>query len=336
MGLQTRHDVIGDIGLYRTEARRRFLTVRQDTVYEADLGIYGESTVRWTDWFRTVAGLRADGFYFDTRNSSLRANEGDEFDGMVSPKFSAVFGPWHETELYLNYGMGFHSNDARGVNTVIDPNSGDRVPKVDPLVRTQGAELGIRTQVVPTLTSTLALFWIESDSELVYIGDAGANEAGPGSRRYGIEFANYWRPVPWFTLDAELALTHARFTDSGNEDHIPDSVPLMFSGGITLGAHGSDEGLFASIRARAFDRRPLIEDNSVKGRASFLVNAGVGYRTDKWEAAVECLNVFDREDNDIEYYYTSRLSGERAGGYDDTHLHPTEPRTFRFRLTYKF
>jgi outer membrane receptor protein involved in Fe transport len=142
--------------------------------------------------------------------------------------------------------------------------------------------------------------------------------------------------VEWFTLDAEIAVTHARFTDSGDEDHIPGSIPLMFSGGVTIGAHGNEEGPFATVRARAFDRRPLIEDNSVKGKASFLVNAGIGYRKKNWEAAVECLNVFDRKDNDIEYFYTSRLQGERAEGYDDIHLHPTEPRTFRVRLTYKF
>lgn len=336
LGFQTRHDLIDPIGLYRTEARRRFATVREDEVYESSYSVYADSTARWTDWFRTNIGLRGDVFYFDTSQSTLAANEGSEWNGIVSPKFSAIFGPWHETELYVNYGLGFHSNDARGVNTVVDPNSGDRVDKVDPLVRTMGGEIGVRTQVVPHLTSTLSLFWLESDSELVYIGDAGANEAGPGSRRYGIEFANYWRPVRWFSLDAEFAITHARFTDSGNEDYIPGSIPFMFSGGMTLGAHAGDEGFFGTLRARAFDRRPLIEDNSVKGKSSFLVNAGVGYRKANWEAAVECLNLFDRDDNDIEYYYTSRLQNERPEGFDDVHLHPTEPRTFRLRVTYRF
>lgn len=137
-------------------------------------------------------------------------------------------------------------------------------------------------------------------------------------------------------LDAEVALTHARFTDSGNEDYIPSSVPFMFSGGLTLGAQPGNEGVFTTLRARAFDQRPLIEDDSVKGKSSFLVNAGIGYRHRKWEAAVECLNLFDRKDNDIEYFYTSRLPGEPLGGFDDTHLHPTEPRTFRVRLTYRF
>ena len=334
LGLQTRHDLIDGIGLYRTHKRDRFLTIREDDVYEASVGIFGESTVKWTDWFRTVVGLRGDVFYFDN-SSSLAANSADELAGIVSPKISAIFGPWNETEFYLNFGTGFHSNDSRGTTTVIDPNSGERIPTVDPLVRTIGAEFGVRTQIVPTVTSTLALFWLESDSELVYVGDAGLNEPGPGSRRYGIEWTNYWRPTDWFSLDTEVAITHGRFVDAGNDDYIPVSVPLMASAGINLGAQGDAEGFFGNVRLRAFDRRPLIEDNSVKGKDSFLINAGIGYRRKNWEAAIECLNVFDREDNDVEYFYTSRLAHE-AEGVDDIHLHPTEPRTFRLRVTYKF
>ncbi len=335
LGLQTRHDLIDPIGLYKTENRQRLSTVRQDNVYEASVGFYADSTVHWTSWFRTNAGLRGDLFYFDT-HSNLVANSGSKTEGIVSPKFSAIFGPWHEAELYLNYGMGFHSNDSRGVNNRIDPTTKEKLAPVDPLVRTQGAELGIRTQAVPHLTSALALFWLQSDSELVYVGDEGVNEPGPGSERFGIEWTNYWRPTDWFSLDGEIALTHARFTDSGKDDHIPDSVPLMISAGMNLGAQGEADGFFGSLRVRAFSKRPLIEDNSRQGKASFQVNASVGYRHQNWETALECLNVFDRKDNDIEYFYTSRLQGEQAAGYDDVHLHPTEPRMFRLRVTYKF
>lgn len=334
LGFQTRHDVINGIGLYRTQNRERFLTIREDDVYEASVGIFADSTVHWNDWFRTNVGVRGDVFHFDT-SSNNPLNSGDDVAGIVSPKVSAIFGPWNETELYLNFGTGFHSNDARGVSTVIDPNSGERIPTVDPLVRTMGAEFGIRNQSLPGLTSTLTFFWLKSDSELVYVGDAGLNEPGPGSERYGIEWSNYWRPTDWFSMDAEIAVTHGRFVDAGNDDHIPSSVPLMFAAGINLGAQGDANGFFANMRARAFNRRPLIEDNSVKGKSSFLVNAGVGYRYKNWEAAVECLNLFDRKDNDIEYYYSSRMQGE-ATGVDDIHLHPTEPRTFRFRVTYRF
>lgn len=331
LGLQTRHDFIDPIGLYKTDRRQRFDTVRQDKVYEGSVGLFAEATNRWTPWFRTTTGVRADAFWFSTDSDNSR-NSGDEAKAIVSPKFTAVLGPWAKTEFYLNFGTGFHSNDARGVNTTVDPTTGERVDAVDPLVRTIGAEFGVRTQIIPKVTLTAALWWLDSDSELVYVGDAGTNEPGPASRRYGVEVAAYWRPTEWFTLDAEFAATHARFQDVSDQ-YIPDSVPWMFSGGVTV---GKETGAFGSLRARAFEKRPLTEDNSVKGKQSFLVNGEIGWRTPQWEVAVECLNLFDRQDNDIEYFYTSRLPGETAEGIDDIHLHPTEPRTFRVRATYKF
>jgi outer membrane receptor protein involved in Fe transport len=330
-GFQTRHDLVNDIGLYKTERRERHNTVRVDDIYESSYGVFGESTVKWNSWFRTVAGVRADAFYFDVTSDNA-ANSGDEWSGIVSPKLSAIFGPWKETELYVNLGTGFHSNDARGVNNTVDPTTGDPLPGVDPLVRTIGGELGVRTQVIPTLTSTLSLWWLDSDSELVYVGDAGLNEAGPGSRRFGIEWTNYWRPCDWVSVDGEIALTHARFRDVGADDRIPNSIPVMFSGGIAL---GHEEGFFGSMRARAFVGRPLEESGDIEGKNTFTLNAQVGYRTKDWEVALECLNLLDRQDNDIEYYYPSQLSTE-AAPVDDIHFHPAEPRMVRVKMTYRF
>lgn len=326
VGLQTRHDLINGIGLYDTANRKRLATTRQDDIWEGSAGIYGEMVNRWTPWFRTVLGLRGDLYYFDSLDSTVNGEDA-EWAGIMSPKFSAIFGPWHETELYLNFGTGFHSNDSRGVTS--------RSNAADPLVRTMGAEIGVRTQAVPTLTTTLALFWLQSDSELLYVGDAGTNEPGPGSERYGIELASYWRPKPWFSADAELALTYARLRDSGGADRIPNSVPVMFSGGFTLGAQGGRDGWFTGMRVRAFTGRPLEETGQVEGRESILVNATVGYRRKNWEAAVDCLNLLNRADNDIEYYYESQLRNE-AGPVNDVHFHPVEPRMFRVRLTYRF
>lgn len=335
LGLQTRTDLIDGIGLYNNEQRQRYHTVRRDDVTESSAGVFAEGTVHWAPWLRTVTGLRADAFLFDV-SADTKGNSGADWSGIVSPKFTAILGPWQKTELYLNFGTGFHSNDARGVNTTRDPGSGELVPPVDPLVRTIGAEVGVRTQIIPKVTATVAAWWLDSDSELVYVGDAGTNEAGSASRRYGLETAVYWSPNDWLTFDAELALTHSRFVDNPDGDYIPDSVPWMFSGGFTVGAQGQQPGWFGGVRARAFGKRPLIEDNSVQGRPTLTVNANIGYRTERWEAAVECLNLLDRNDHDIEYYYASRLAGEPDEGYEDTHLHPAEPRMFRARISYKW
>ncbi|MFM2221482.1 MAG: hypothetical protein RLZZ553_1230 [Verrucomicrobiota bacterium] len=331
LGFQTRHDVIDDIGLYQTQRRQRLNAVRVDDVYEASYGVFAENTVRWKPWFRTIAGLRADAFGFDV-SSDNPANSGSEWDAIVSPKISAIFGPWKETELYFNLGTGFHSNDARGVNNTVDPLTEDPLEAVDPLVRTIGGEMGIRSQVVEGLTSTLSFWWLDSDSELVYVGDAGTNEAGPASRRFGVEWSNYWRPNDWLSIDGEMALTHARFRDQGSADEIPNSIPVMFSGGISL---GRQEGYFGSLRVRSFLGRPLEETGEIEGRDVLTVNAQVGYRTQDWEVALQCLNLLDRDDNDIEYYYSSQLSGE-VSPVDDIHYHPAEPRMIRMRVSYFF
>jgi hypothetical protein len=108
----------------------------------------------------------------------------------------------------------------------------------------------------------------------------------------------------------------------------------MLSGGFVLGAQGTDPGWFSAARVRAFGRRPLSEEGSVKGRPTCGINAEVGYRTDRWETALECVNLLDRRDRDIEYFYGSRLAGEPAGGFEDIHFHPVEPRMLRARFTY--
>lgn len=332
LGLQSRTDLIDGIGLYKTQNRRRFRTVREDDVTESSAGVFAEGTTQWTPWLRTVTGLRADAFLFDVSADSP-GNTGDDLAGILSPKLSAILGPWKKTEVYLNFGSGFHSNDARGVNTTRDPESGLAVSPVDPLVRTLGAEAGVRTQWFPKVTATLAAWWLRSDSELVYVGDAGTNEPGPASRRYGLETAVYWAPTAWLLWDAEVAVTHARLLESPGADRIPNSVPWMLSGGVTSGAQGLEPGWFSGIRVRAFGKRPLAEDGSVEVRPTLSVNASVGYRATRWEAALECLNLLGRRDNDIAYAYTSRLAGERQAGYDDVHFHPVEPRMLRARLT---
>jgi hypothetical protein len=331
VGLQTRHDFIDDVGLYNTRNRARLNTVRVDDVYEGSIGLYATGDVHVNDWFRVQPGLRADGFYFDV-DSDNPANSGQETAGIVSPKLSLIFGPWNDTEIYANAGMGFHSNDARGVTISIDPVTGLPTPAVDPLVRTYGYELGVRTEALTNVVSTLALFYLHSDSELIYVGDAGTSEPGPATKRFGIEWSTYWRPTDWLVIDNEVTLAEGRLIGVGPADEIPGAVPFTVNAGIAI---GKKEGFFGSLRGRYFTPRPLIEDGSVESRASFQVNGRLGYRKHDWEIAVDCLNLLDRKDNDIEYYYESQLPGEVAP-VGDVHFHPAEPRTFRVSVTHRF
>lgn len=332
VGLQTRHDFLSGIGLYNTTARVRNSAVRVDDVTQSSAGIYAMADHRVNHWLRLQPALRADGFHFDVESDNP-VNSGSETDGIVSPKLNVAFGPWNDTEFYASAGLGFHSNDARGVTITTDPVTGQPVDPADPLVRTFGYELGMRTEAFEKIVSTVAIFYLHSDSELIYVGDAGTAEPGGATERFGIEWATYWRPSEWLMVDNELTLSEAKLLNDPAGNEIPGSVPMTMSTGFTIGA---DEGVYGALRSRFFSPRPLVEDGSVDSRMSWQLNGRLGYRKNDWEVALDVLNILGRDDNDIEYFYTSRLPGEPVEGVDDVHLHPTEPRTFRVSLTKYF
>jgi outer membrane receptor protein involved in Fe transport len=232
------------------------------------------------------------------------------------------------TELYVNAGFGFHSNDARGTTITRDPLSGDSAEPVTPLVRAKGAEAGVRTVAIPHLQSSLTVWTLSLASELVFTGDAGTTEPSRPSHRYGFEFANYYAPRPWLILEARFTA----FDPAG--DFVPGSVATVISGGATL---DSLHNVYGSLRWRYFGPRALIEDNSVRSAATSLLNLEAGYRISKrLKLGIDVFNLLNAADNDIDYYYGSRLPGEPAGGVNDVHLHPTLPRTARINLIVGF
>jgi hypothetical protein len=334
VGFQVRRDWLDPVGLYRTAARRRLSTTREDEVGQTMAGAYAQTEIEWTRTLRTTLGLRADRYQFSV-TSDNPLNSGDGSDGLVSPKVGAIFGPWSGTEVYVNAGTGFHSNDARGATITVDPVTGDAADRVTPLVRAKGAEIGFRTVRIRGLQSTVALWYLGIDSELLFVGDAGTTEAGRPSRRVGVEWTNYARLAPWLTVDADLAFTHARFTDGDPAGNcIPGALDRVISAGVTL---EPQQRLFGSLRVRHFGPRPLIEDASVTSKNTTLWNGEIGYRISPQASLVlEAFNLFDAEVSDIDYFYRSRLPGEPAGGVEDIHFHPALPRSVRLGIQLTF
>lgn len=333
-GVQVRHDDIGKVGLYRTIARERFDTIREDAVRQTSYGIYGSANTRWTDKVRTTVGLRADRFEFDV-DAGLAANSGRESDSIVSPKFALVLGPWRKTEFFFNAGKGFHSNDARGTTITVDPADGvTPADKVDPLVDATGLDIGVRTAAVPNMQISLSLWSLRLDSELLFIGDAGTTEASRASERRGIEATVIWNPLSWLILDADLAWSHSRFDDSDPAgDRIPGAVESVASIGVAI---DHPRGWFGGARFRRFGEAALVENNRVRSEPTTLVNLEAGYRFWKrYKVSAAVYNVFDSDDNDITYFYASQLAGETAL-VEDIHFHPVEPRTLRVTLSSSF
>jgi outer membrane receptor protein involved in Fe transport len=333
-GGDLRYDDINTIGLYHTVARVRDETTREDAVGQGSVGVFVQHELQWTSWLRTNLGLRADRYHFDVDANDPR-NSGTDSDGLASPKASAVFGPWKSTEMYANWGYGFHSNDARGTTITVDPATGEPAERVTPLVRARGEEFGVRSTAKRGLQMTFALWRLDLDSELLFVGDAGTTEAGRPSRRYGIEWTSYYAPRPWLAVDADVAVSRARFTDGDPAgDHIPGAVEQVIAAGVTLQDAGA---VFGSLRLRYFGARDLTEDGSVRSDPTTLVNGQAGVRiSPRAKVVLDVFNLFNTEASDIDYFYTSRLRSEPLGGVDGIHTHPTLPRSIRIGLQFAF
>ena len=335
VGLQFQNDDIHN-GLYNTKSRQRLSTTREDHIIESSLGAYLQNTTYWTDKFRTIAGIRED-YYHNHVNSNLDTNSGTAFDSKTSPKLSLIFGPWAKTEYYFNIGSGFHSNDARGTTISVDPkNPTVHATKEQPIVGSNGMEVGVRTEIIPGLQSSLAIYQLDFDSELLFQGDAGSTaDTGRPSRREGFEFSNYYKPTHWMTLDADIAYARARYR---NFDPVGNRIPGAIEGVASLAMSIDDFGpYYGGLQLRYFGPRPLIEDNSVRSKSTTTLNGRIGYKiSPRARLNLEGYNLTNRKDSAIDYYYTSRLPGEPQGGINDVHFHPIESRSFRLNLMVNF
>jgi hypothetical protein len=334
VGVQVRHDRLDPVGLYSTEARTRVATIQESRVRQSSVGAWVQNDTQWLPWMRGVLGLRTDHYDFDV-TSSIAQNSGTRSATLTSPKVSLIFGPWNKTEYFANAGYGFHSNDARGTVATLTSRGLAPTSPSTPLVRSRGEELGVRTELVPGLQSSLALWQLRLGSELVFVGDAGETEPSRASRRYGIEWNNHWQANSWLQLDADLALSKAKFTqDDPAGNFVPGAVGKVLSVGATVTQYGP---WFGQFQLRYFGPRPLVEDNSQRSASTTLASLRVGYRvTPKTKVALDVFNLFDRKASDIDYFYASRLAGEPLAGVSDRHFHPVEPRSFRVSVTTNF
>jgi len=359
-GVQVRNDWIHN-GLFQTQDRQRIdkidsetgntlpATTQEDRFTDTQFGLYWQNQAQWTEKFRSVFGLRSDLQYFDVTSLVEPANSGTASKWLPSPKLSLIFGPWAKTEFYVQGGFSFHSNDGRGTTQTITPISGENpypntpsIP-IPALIPTKGAEVGIRTLVVPHLQSTFSLWYLHSASELQQSGDTGGTTASASpSNRYGVEWANYYTPFEHVAFDFDFAYSKALFTEIDLDDaapdspggrYVPEAVGLVISAGATVQNY---KNFWGSLRLRAFGPRNLTSDAIYQSSSTFLLNAEVGYHfNDKWRFMAQFFNLLDRRDSDIDYAYLSRISPGAAAEFTRV-FHPVEPFQVRFTLVRTF
>jgi hypothetical protein len=322
LGADLRNDIIGDVSISKSQDRIITQRVQQHSINELSLATYIQNNYQWTDNFASEFGLRFTHLQARSKNK-LTNTQADSDDSIISPKVNFSYA-MDNTHFFLNYGQGFHSNDARGFT------EGD----VPALVKSESADIGVQIQFASNLQLSTSLWWLTLDSELIFVGDDGTTEASDQSERTGIESSLFWSPAPWIIIDGDLAISRARIQpDNAPEQYIPGAIENIASLGVTIMDLGPVE---AGLRIRHFGSFALNEDNSQRSDAVTSVNLQGSYQiTPSVSTAVDLINITDTKSNDITYLYESQLANE-SSPVEDVHFHPVEPRMVRMSLKYQF
>jgi outer membrane receptor protein involved in Fe transport len=315
----TPHVVLG------TQSDRHRLARTQDVdVVEQSVSPFVKLDAAPLTWLRIVTGARGDIFHYDVHDNLGGAGgrlNGNATRAIPSVKANVILGPWYATELFANYGTGFHSNDARAVVSE---------PQLPALARAEGYEVGVRTRPSRGLELSASYWVITIASELVFVGDAGTTEPRGRSRRHGWEFAGKAGLLDWLSLNGDVTLSRARFA---NGDEVPLAPRLTARADLTARLPW---GLSASVEMRHLADRYASEDRQQTARGYTLFDVTARYRYRALEAFVSIENLTNTEWREAQFFFASRLPGEPAAGVADVHFTPGTPRAVLGGLAWRF
>jgi hypothetical protein len=319
VGLGTRIDA-SDLGLRRAVQRRILDTVSTGRLYEQNINAYLDETLELTDRLTVNAAVRADLFIFQFRGQKADSAAGfvpltgRVTRGRVSPKLNFYYQLSPAVQLFVRSGLGFHSNDARGV--VQGTGSFNALP------RATGAEVGSTFKPVPSLVVNAALWTLHLQDELVYSGDEGTTESAGPTRRYGVDVSARYQLTGRLFLDADVNYSHGRIVNAPEgENRIPLAPSFTSIGGLTL---KNPNGLSASLRYRHIDSRPAQEDNAIRARGYFLLDAVANYTRPRFQLGATAENLLNVAWNEAQFATDSQLRGE-ATSVNELNFTPGTP-----------
>jgi outer membrane receptor protein involved in Fe transport len=333
VGGDLRYDDISNVGVDEFDAGQFVANIAQNSITESSLGVFTEATFSVTDDLRVLAGLRGDVYDFDATAKTPGSAQGHVKDSRLSPKLGLAYAVNDDVELYANWGKGFHSNDARGVVNPVDP-----VPGLSP---GEGRELGARVQA-GQVTITGAYFWLDLDSELIFVGDSNAVEPKGASERDGYELTFFWEPIDGLGIDAVYTGNQARYVDNPDGDYVEGAVEHAGQIGVSMVRDKWE----ASARLRYLGEYALTPDNAQRAEASTTMNLRGAYRAGRATLYAELLNVFDEGGTDIAYWYEAYVDGFDPPGLTSEDIdcdvvnclmsRVEEPRTLRVGVKFEF
>ncbi|MDP9000460.1 MAG: TonB family protein [Myxococcota bacterium] len=315
IGGDVRSDDVHEM-LWATMNRVQSTNLRNTNVRETFLAAYVSEEMAPTDWARVVLGVRTDALAFSVDNnlpsSADPQNPHSGVDGaqQLSPKASLIVTPLQkpgaQVDVYVNWGNGYHSNDVRGVFTT---------PSVTPLTRAVGEEIGARTRLFDKLDFAAVGFLLDLDSETTWNGDDGTTNAGPPTRRYGLELEGRYEFTPWLAADGGLTFTHSQFTtDRENGGGLALAPKRTWSGGLSA-RHDLGPGVArAGLRFYGIGDRPASGDGAIQAPGFTQVDLHAGYRMRRWDLSIDIENLLNGDYRSAQFDTTSRLRNDPAIG----------------------
>ena len=352
-----------DVGLWKNTVREREHPLVDSRVLERNYSLWSREEIFLNAQWQLMIGMRADYFTFNVEDrlvglpAELPHASGYAQDRILSPKATLVYSPTRSLDFFFNAGSGFHSNDAR--NAVIDQRVGElqhsltaqgrsrdevlnalAARNFDPghldagtLPRAVGAEVGLRSRLSSRLNLGAALWWLDLDSEYVYVGDAGTTEESGCSRRIGLDIEARVELLYWLWADADVNFSRGTARDEPAEaNDIPLAPRLTSTGGLTA-RHAS--GFEGALRYRHIGDRPANEDGSVTAEGHTIFNVNASYSLGNYQLQVIVDNIFDATWNEAQFDTESQLRGE-AKPISELHLTPGNPIGIQVGLGYRF
>ena len=324
-GAGFRYDDVMDIELAKANRTNFFNSIQKGDVKELNSFFYVNQDVELSDKFSLNAGLRYDHFIFKYKDELAGATDfSKQKKGTVSPKLNISYSPNQKVKLYLNNGIGFHSNDTR---VILDNGADDILPKVF------GTDLGIIFKPNKNLILKTALWHLYSEQEFVYVGDAGVVEPSGKSRRMGIDVSARYQFNKWLFGDFDVNLTKARaIGEAKGEDFIPLAPAFTSIGGLTA---KTKDGFGGTVRYRFIDSRPANETNSVRAEGYMLLDMVAAYRVKKFEFTLSLENILNKEWREAQFDTESRLQFEQ-NPVSEIHYTPGSPRFLKAGVSFIF
>ncbi len=327
-GTQLRVDDIHN-SLRRTQGRRELSASVLADVREGSMGVYLQEEISFGRWARLILGARGDYFGFDVTDRLASENSGVRQASKISPKASLVVSAIPETDIYVNFGYGFHSNDARGITRATD--------RATPLARALGGEVGARTRLFDRVDLAASAFLLDLQSELVWVGDDGTTEGRGPTRRLGVEAEARVKILKWLTADFDVTWSKATYVENaGNGNAVALAPTLIIEGGLSA---RHPLGPYGRVGVLHLADRPATEDSFLTAQGFTRVDAAIGFHHKRFDVAVGVQNLLNTQWREAQFANVSRLPGETScpagtraseeggafNGCEDLHFTPGAP-----------